>query len=122
MELTVENRGGVCVITGKGELDAGAAARLKELFIKQVLHQRDRFVICMQDIVSIDSGGIGALLFIASTVRRLALRYCFAAAPEPVMRVLEKIGIAGYFSFSGALEEALETLQDEEPEELLEFY
>jgi anti-sigma B factor antagonist len=118
VELGTEYREGICVIIGKGDLDADGAAELKKLFMQRVRHQIDRFIILMKDVVSIDSDGVGALLFIASTARRLVLHYCFAAPPEPVMSVLEKIRIAGYFSFADSLEAALEQLAAEEPEEL----
>jgi anti-sigma B factor antagonist len=121
MELGTENREGICVITGNGDLDSAGAAALKKLFMQRVLQQNDRFVVVMNGIGSIDSDGVGALLFIASTARRLMLRYCFAAPSGTVLTVLEKIRIAGYFFFAESLEAALEQLADGEPEELVEL-
>jgi anti-sigma B factor antagonist len=120
MELSAEEKRGICVITGKGDLDATGAAQLKALFMKKTLQQNDRFIILMQDIVSLDSDGVGALLFIASTARRLMLNYCFVAPPI-VLEILEKIRISGYFSFALSLETAMESLSGEEPEELIEL-
>ena len=113
MELAVQERDGIHIIRGKGRLDMIGAVDLEDLFMDLVHSQADRFIINLGEVPYIDSSGIGTLIFVASTVRRLGLRFVLTETPEQVMWVIEKVRLKGYLPFTENMEEALDKLNGE---------
>jgi anti-sigma B factor antagonist len=113
MELSVQEQDGIYIIRGKGRLDMAGSVDLKELFMELVYFQADRFIINLGEVTHIDSSGVGALIFIASTVRRLGLQFVLTETPEQVMWVIEKVRLKGYLPFTENMEEALDKLNGE---------
>jgi anti-sigma B factor antagonist len=113
MELTVHEQDGIHIIGGKGRLDMTGSVELKNLFMRLLHAQADRFIINMGEISHIDSSGVGTLIFIASTVRRLGLQFVLTGTPEEVMWVIEKVRLKSYLPFTENMEEALDKLNGE---------
>ncbi|MDR1410650.1 MAG: STAS domain-containing protein [Spirochaetaceae bacterium] len=113
MELEVREQDGIQIITGKGWLDMGGSVELKNLFMKLAYAQADRFIINLKGLSHIDSSGVGALIFIASTARKLSLQFVLTETPEQVMWVIEKVRLKGYLPFTESMEEAFDKLNGE---------
>jgi anti-sigma B factor antagonist len=113
MELTVQEQDGIHIIRGKGGLDMTGSVELKDLFMDLVHAQADRFIINLGEVSRIDSSGVGTLIFIASTVRRLGLQFVLTETPEQVMWVIEKVRLKCYLPFTENMEEALDKLNRE---------
>jgi anti-anti-sigma factor len=114
MELTVREQDGIHIIEGKGELDMTGAVQIKDLFMKLVHAQADRFIISLQEVSHIDSSGVGSLIFIASTVRKLELQFVLTEVSEKVMWIIEKVRLKNYFPFTEDMEEALNKLNGDD--------
>ncbi|MDR1352304.1 MAG: STAS domain-containing protein [Treponema sp.] len=113
MELEVREQDGIQIIAGKGRLDMAGSVELKDLFMRLVHAQADRFIIDLGGLNYIDSSGVGTLIFIASTVRKLSLQFVLTETPEQVMWVIEKVRLKGYLPFTENMEEALDKLNGE---------
>jgi anti-sigma B factor antagonist len=113
MELAVQEQDDIHIIRGKGSLDMAGSVELKDLFMRLVHAQADRFIINLEEVSRIDSSGVGTLIFIASTARRLGLRFVLTETPERVMWVIEKVRLKGYLPFTENMEEALDKLNGE---------
>jgi anti-sigma B factor antagonist len=113
MELAVQEQDGIHIIRGKGRLDMAGSVELKDLFMRLVHAQADRFIINLGEVSRIDSSGVGTLIFIASTVRRLGLQFVLTETPEQVMWVIETVRLKGYLPFTENMGEALDKLNGE---------
>jgi anti-sigma B factor antagonist len=113
MELTVREQDGIHIIEGKGGLDMEGSVQLKNLFMRLVHAQADRFIVNLREVSNIDSSGVGALIFIASTVRKLGLQFVLTEPPERVMLVIETVRIKDYLPFTKDMEEALGKLNED---------
>ncbi|MDR3335976.1 MAG: STAS domain-containing protein [Treponema sp.] len=118
MELSILEQDGITLIECSGELDLSGSRQLKKFFMKLVLEQKDRFIISLREVTLIDSSGVGALIFIASTVRKLELQFTFTETPERVMWLIEKIRLKSYLPFTDTLEKAAEQLGQDLLQEL----
>jgi anti-sigma B factor antagonist len=110
MELSVREQDNIPIIECTGDLDLTGSIQLKERFMKLVHEQQDRFIISLRGLTQIDSSGVGAIIFIASTARKLELRFMLTETPEPVMQVIEKLRLKSYLPFTNDREEALNKL------------
>ncbi|MDR2052793.1 MAG: STAS domain-containing protein [Treponema sp.] len=118
MELAVQEQDGIHIIRGKGRFDLTGSVELKDLFMRLVHSQAERFIINLAEINYIDSSGVGTLVFIVSTVRRLGLRFVLTETPEQVMWVIENVRLKSYLPFTENMEEALDKLNGEPLPEL----
>jgi anti-sigma B factor antagonist len=118
MELTVKEQQGICLIEASGDLDITGSIQLKDAFMKLLRNTAERFVISLKGVHFMDSSGIGALLFIASTVKKMALGFVLADVEEPVKLVIERTRLSGYLPIATNLTEALAAMK---PEELFEL-
>ena len=74
MELKVRKNKEVYIIDVSGEMDLYNSYRLKELVMKMIERQIKCMIINLEDVDYIDSSGIGALIYICSTVKKMNLR------------------------------------------------
>jgi anti-sigma B factor antagonist len=93
-----------------GVLDLSGADQLKDVVMKVYKNKVERFIINMCDIKSVDSSGIGALISIFSTLRKLSCPLVIIAVEGPVMHALETSRIKGYFTIARSMQEAVSLL------------
>ncbi len=65
-----------------------------------------------EDVEYIDSSGIGALIYICSTIKKLSLKLLIADVRGSVKKVIELTKLMGYFPITGNVVEAVRTLAD----------
>ncbi len=112
MELKIRKNGTTYVIDVDGEMDLYNSYKLKELVLKMLEKKIERFIINLEDVDYIDSSGIGALIYICSTIRKLNLRLFIANIHGSVKKVIELTKLTGYFPIANGIEEALRKMEE----------
>ena len=65
------------------------------------------FIINLEQVDYIDSSGIGALIYICSTIKKMSLKLAIANIHGSVKKVIELTKLMGYFPIANSIEEAL---------------
>ena len=78
MELKIRKNGDVYIIDVTGEMDLYNSYKLKELVMKMLEKNVKNFVINLEQVDYIDSSGIGALIYICSTIKKMNLNLAIA--------------------------------------------
>jgi anti-sigma B factor antagonist len=90
-----------------GSLDFYNSTKLKESFIKKIGEKMAPFIINLNKVSNINSTGIGALIYIFSTLKKLNCPLVLLASEGPVIRALETTRLKNYFTVAGSMEEAI---------------
>ncbi len=112
MELKVRKAGEVYIIDVEGEMDLYNAYKLKELSISLLEKDISRFIINLQDVDYMDSSGIGALIFICSTMKKQNLKLALTNIHGSVKKVIELTKLTSYFPISATMDDALKLVQE----------
>ena len=107
----LKNSEGIHIIEVQCNLDLMNSTTLKELVMKMIGRKAERFIINLEKVESINSSGIGALINISSTVKKLGLHLAFCNVNEPVINVLETVNLSNYFPITDNITEALELVR-----------
>ena len=71
-----------------------------------------KFIINLEQVDYIDSSGIGALIFICSTIKKMNLKLSISNVHGSVKKVIELTKLMGYFPISNSVEEAILSLSE----------
>ncbi len=112
MELKIRKNGNNYIIDVNGEMDLYNSYKLKELVMKMLEKKVERFIINLENVDYIDSSGIGALIYICSTIKKMSFRLIITNIHGSVKKVIELTKLMGYFPITNSIEEAI--LQMEE--------
>ncbi|MBO5237019.1 MAG: anti-sigma factor antagonist [Spirochaetaceae bacterium] len=107
MELKIRKNGEVYIIDVNGEMDLYNSYKLKELVMKMLEKSVKSFVINLEQVDYIDSSGIGALIFICSTIKKMNLKLAISNVHGSVKKVIELTKLMGYFPMANSVEEAI---------------
>ena len=114
MELRIRKSGDIHIIDVCGALDLYNSFKLKELILKMLEKKIERFVVDLEGVEYIDSSGIGALIYICSTIKKMKNRLAITNAHGAVKKTIEVTRLIDYFPMSATLEEALRTIRSED--------
>jgi anti-sigma B factor antagonist len=117
MDIKIRTNQHIYIIDVEGEMNLYNSNQLKELVMKMIEKKVERFIINVDNIQSIDSSGIGALIFISSTLKKMRLGLAIANVQEPVKQVMDKIRVSGYFPLYENIDRAIKDLS---PQPVLE--
>ena len=112
MELKIRKNGDVYIIDVNGEMDLYNSYKLKELVMKMIEKSVGLFIINLEQVDYIDSSGIGALIYICSTLKKLNLKLAISNIHGSVKKVIELTKLMGFFPIANSVEEALAILKD----------
>ena len=112
MELKIRKNADIYIIDVNGEMDLYNSYKLKELVMKMLEKKVQKFVINMENVEYIDSSGIGALIYLCSTIKKLSLKLLISNVRGSVKKVIELTKLMGYFPITGTVIEAVKTLRD----------
>lgn len=112
MELKIRKNGDVYIVDVNGEMDLYNSYKLKELVMKMIEKGIKTFVINLEQVDYIDSSGIGALIYISSTVKKMSLKLALSNVHGSVKKVIELTKLTGYFPIANSVEEALMMVQE----------
>jgi anti-sigma B factor antagonist len=110
MELKIRKSGETYIIDVTGEMDLYNSYKLKELVMKMLEKKVERFIVNLQGVDYIDSSGIGALIYICSTIKKMNNKLIISNIHGSVKKVIELTKLMGYFPISASLEEALKKI------------
>lgn len=88
MELKIRKNGDVYIIDVNGEMDLYNSYKLKELVMKMIEKNVGLFVINLEQVDYIDSSGIGALIYICSTIKKMNLKLAISNIHGSVKKLL----------------------------------
>ena len=111
MELKIRKNGENYIIDVNGEMDLYNSYKLKELVMKMLEKKVERFIINLENVDYIDSSGIGALIYICSTIKKMNLKLVITNIHGSVKKVIELTKLMGYFPITQSIEEALERME-----------
>ena len=112
MELKVRTAGEVHIIDVEGEMDLYNAYKLKELSISLLEQKISRIIINLQDVDYMDSSGIGALIFICSTIKKQNLKLALTNIHGSVKKVIELTKLTSYFPIGETMDDALKMVRE----------
>lgn len=112
MELKIRKNGEIYIIDVNGEMDLYNSYKLKELVMKMIEKGIKTFIINLEQVDYIDSSGIGALIYISSTVKKMNLKLALSNVHGSVKKVIELTKLMGYFPIANSVEEALLMVQE----------
>ena len=107
MELKIRKNGEIYIIDVNGEMDLYNSYKLKELVMKMLEKNVKNFIIHLEQVDYIDSSGIGALIYICSTMKKMNLKFAISNVHGSVKKVIELTKLMGYFPIANSVEEAL---------------
>ena len=111
MELKIRKSGENYIIDVNGEMDLYNSYRLKELVMKMLEKKVERFIINLENVDYIDSSGIGALIYICSTIKKMSLKLVITNIHGSVKKVIELTKLMGYFPIAQNIDEALRKME-----------
>jgi len=112
MELKIRKNGNNYIIDVNGEMDLYNSYKLKELVMKMLEKKVERFIINLENVDYIDSSGIGALIYICSTIKKMNFRLIITNIHGSVKKVIELTKLMGYFPITNSIEEAILQMED----------
>lgn len=107
MELKIRKSGSIYIIDVNGEMDLYNSYKLKELILKMMEKSIEHYIINLEKVDYIDSSGIGALIYICSTIKKKNMKLRIANIHGSVKKVIELTKLMGYFPISNSIEEAI---------------
>lgn len=112
MELKIRKTGSNYIIDVNGEMDLYNSYKLKELVMKMLEKKVERFIINLENVDYIDSSGIGALIYITSTIKKLGDKLVITNIHGSVKKVIELTKLMGYFPIMNSIEEAILRMEE----------
>jgi anti-sigma B factor antagonist len=107
MELKIRKNQEIYIIDIQGELDLYNSYKLKELLMKMLEKKIERFIINLEEVEYIDSSGIGALIYISSTLKKLSHKLAITNIHGSVKKVIEMTKLMEFFPIVETLDEAI---------------
>lgn len=112
MDLKIRKNGEIYIIDVNGEMDLYNSYKLKELVMKMLEKNVKNFIINLEQVDYIDSSGIGALIYICSTMKKMNHKFAISNVHGSVKKVIELTKLMGYFPIANSVEEALLMIKD----------
>jgi anti-sigma B factor antagonist len=107
MELKLRKHESTYIVDVNGEMDLYNSYKLKELVMKMLQKSIKKIVVNMMDVEYIDSSGIGALIYICSTMKKMNGHFMLSNVHGSVKKVIELTKLMGYFPIAPSVEEAV---------------
>ena len=112
MELKIRKNKEVYIVDITGEMDLYNSYKLKELVAKMLERSVQGIILNMEEVEYIDSSGIGALIYISSTLKKQNVRLFITNIHGSVKKVIELTKLMGFFPITNSLEETLQKVAD----------
>ena len=111
MELKIRKNEAIYIIDVVGEMDLYNSYKLKELLMKMIEKKIEKFIINLEDVEYIDSSGIGALIYITSTIKKMNLGLAITNVHGSVKKVIELTKLSSFFPILPNMEEAVKSME-----------
>ena len=108
MELKInQNNDHTYVLELSGAMNLNSSSQIKDTVMNAIQNRVELIVMNLHQVTSVNSAGIGALIAVSSTLKKLNCPLVIIAPEGPVMQALELTRLKGYFTFARSLEDAL---------------
>lgn len=107
MELKIRRSSNHYIIDVTGGMDLYTSYKLKEMVMKMLEKKVEHFIINLENVDYIDSGGIGALIYICSTLKKMNFKLIITNIHGSVKKEIELTKLMGYFPSTNSIEEAI---------------
>jgi anti-sigma B factor antagonist len=107
MQIKVRAYASVYIVDVAGEVDLYNAFKLKEVVARMMQKDVRNMVVNLENVTYIDSSGVGALISIYSTVKKVNGAIWIANVHGPVKRVIEFTKLIGYLPIVETIQEAI---------------
>ena len=111
MELKIRKHSETYIIDVVGEMDLYNSYKLKELVSKMIEKKVNKLIINLEKVDYIDSSGIGALISICSTMKKLNNVLYISNVHGSVKKVIELTKLTGYFPLTNNVEDSLKLIE-----------
>jgi len=111
LELKIRKSDEIYIIDVNGDMDLYNSYKVKELVAKMVDKKVQKIVINLQDGEYIDSSGIGALIYIYSSTKKLGIKFLIANVHGSVKKVIELTKLMSYLPIVTTVEDAVKKLK-----------
>jgi len=112
MELKIRKNEDIYIVDVIGEMDLYNSYKLKELIMKMIEKKIEKLIINLEQVEYIDSSGIGALIYITSTIKKMNLRLAMTNVYGSVKKVIELTKLTHFFPISVNIEEAVKIMNE----------
>lgn len=112
MELNVKKTENIYIIDVIGEMDLYNSYKLKELVTKMLDKGVSSFVINLEQVDYIDSSGIGALIFINTTLKKKNSNLLISNIQNSVQKVIELTKLSKFFPIIDTVDNAVLKLNE----------
>lgn len=112
MELKIRKHAETYIIDVNGEMDLYNSFKLKELVMKMLEKKVSKFIVNLDKVDYIDSSGIGALIYICSTIKKMDLKFTLTNIHGSVKKVIELTKLMGYFPIANSVEDAIKMMEN----------
>jgi anti-sigma B factor antagonist len=102
-----KNDGDIYLIDLFGVLDLYSSNELKDIIMKMIENKIERIIINLKDVNILNSSGVGALIYISSTLKKINCPLVIIAPEGPVLNALELTRLRSYFTIVSSLKEAV---------------
>jgi len=111
MEIRLlRNNSEIYILELNGSLDLYNSIRLRDIAIKIAEREITGIIIDMKAVENIESAGIGALICISSTLKKINCSFAITNVVGVVRRTIEITKLTGYLPITQTLSEAVETI------------
>jgi len=110
VELKIRKSSNIYIIDIQGEMDLYNSYKLKDLVMKMLEKKVTKFIINLDKVEYIDSSGIGALIYICSTIKKMNLQLLVTNVHGSVKKVIELTKLMGYFPMAATVNDAIKNL------------
>jgi anti-sigma B factor antagonist len=110
-----KNEADIFVIELSGNLDLYRSNQLKDTVMKLIEQNLNGIIIDMKSVESIASAGVGALITISSTLKKLNYALAIANIKGAVHTALEVSRFASYLPIVPTLKEAVDSIREQHP-------
>ena len=115
LKLSLEaHTGGTLVLRCKGRIIFGPEARALTEFVSEILPAARRLVIDLTGIESVDSAGLGEMVFVHTWADAAGYALKFAAPRKSIRQLLELTNLISVFDVHESVIEAVAAVRDEE--------
>ena len=111
MELKIRKSKEIYIIDVTGEMDLYNSYKLKDLIVKMIEKKVTSMIINLEEVNYIDSSGIGALIYICSSLKKAGAKLFITNIHGSVKKVVELTKLGGFFPMTNSLEEAIQKLE-----------
>ncbi|AEF80069.1 STAS domain-containing protein [Leadbettera azotonutricia] len=109
----LKNDENIYIVELQNELDLFSSNMLKELVMKMVEKKIERFIIDLKKTETITSAGLGALVYVSSTAKKMDFALAFTNINEAVKKAIDITKLTGYFPITPTLKEAVELVRSQ---------